>query len=66
MRAVTFVCRGIFLCDWKTAIDDGEGDNDYRRHDLEHYLHRDHYIAAKERTNTVKMSKINTVQSFSF
>ena len=66
MRAVSFVCRGIFLCDWKTAIDEEEQDNAYRRHDLEHYLRNDHYLAAKDRTNTVKASKISTVHSFSF
>ena len=66
MRAVTFVCRGIFLCDWKSQINDDEGDNAYKRHDLDHYLHKDHYLAARDRTNTVKMSKINTVQSFTF
>ena len=66
MRAVTYVCRGIFLCDWKTTIAEHGEDNAYRRHDLEHYLHNDHYMASRRRTDTVIRDKRNTIKSFSF
>ena len=66
MRAVTFVCRGIFLCDWKTTIADVDEDTAYRRHDLEHYLQSDHYLASRRRTDTVSRDKRNTLKSFSF
>ena len=65
MRAVTFVCRGIFLCDWK-SVDDQVVDDSYKRHDLEHYLRSDTNYVTRQRTNTVKMSANNTVHSFNF
>ena len=65
MRAVSYVCRGLFLCDWKTTAEQFD-DDAYKRHDLDHYLRNETNLAVRERTNTVKIGSLNTVHSFNF